>query len=145
LHYWCWRENCRKMFTELWYHAAYNHRRHYGIRNRCSSLFSGCVSKDTQGSFYSCLVTTASIVDSHIIDSIWGLNEPFLQAMTVWPLVLVHSVASTCNDSFFGVLNAIDRMNVKKVIMYRTGGHLVFWNIGNAHHFYNYQINSHRS
>ncbi len=80
--------------------------------------------KTTQGSSTVALVTTASII-APLMASL-GLNEPFLQAMTVLAIGAGSSVASHVNDSFFWVLTQLTGMNVQQGYQVQTAGTFIF-------------------
>ena len=86
-------------------------------------LLATCL-KTTQGSSTVALVTTASIV-APLMPAL-GLNEPFLQAMTVLAIGAGSSVASHVNDSFFWVLTQLTGMNVKQGYQVQTVGTIIF-------------------
>lgn len=86
-------------------------------------LLAACL-KTTQGSSTVALITTASIVAPLMAPL--GLNEPFLQAMTVLAIGAGSSVASHVNDSFFWVLTQLTGMNVKQGYQVQTAGTFVF-------------------
>jgi len=86
-------------------------------------LLATCL-KTTQGSSTVALVTTASIVAP--LMTALGLNEPFLQAMTVLAIGAGSSVASHVNDSFFWVLTQLTGMTVKQGYQIQTAGTFVF-------------------
>ena len=87
-------------------------------------FFLAACLKTTQGSSTVALVTTASIV-APLMTSL-GLNEPFLQAMTVLAIGAGSSVASHVNDSFFWVLTQLTGMNVKQGYQVQTAGTFIF-------------------
>lgn len=87
-------------------------------------FFLAACLKTTQGSSTVALVTTASIV-APLMASL-GLNEPFLQAMTVLAIGAGSSVASHVNDSFFWVLTQLTGMNVKQGYQVQTAGTFIF-------------------
>jgi GntP family gluconate:H+ symporter len=80
--------------------------------------------KTTQGSSTVALVTTASIV-APLMGAL-GLNEPFLQTMTVLAIGAGSSVASHVNDSFFWVLTQLTGMNIKQGYQIQTAGTFIF-------------------
>lgn len=86
-------------------------------------LLAACL-KTTQGSSTVALVTTASIV-APIMPAL-GLNEPFLQVMTVLAIGAGSSVTSHVNDSFFWVLTQLTGMNVRQGYMVQTAGTCIF-------------------
>lgn len=86
-------------------------------------LLAACL-KTTQGSSTVALVTTASIV-APLMPAL-GLNEPFLQAMTVLAIGAGSSVVSHVNDSFFWVLTQLTGMNVKQGYQIQSAGTLIF-------------------
>lgn len=86
-------------------------------------LLAACL-KTTQGSSTVALVTTASIVAP--LMAALGLNEPFLQAMTVLAIGAGSSVASHVNDSFFWVLTQLTGMDVKQGYQVQTAGTFIF-------------------
>lgn len=87
-------------------------------------FFLAACLKTTQGSSTVALVTTASIV-APLMPAL-GLDEPFLQAMTVLAIGAGSSVASHVNDSFFWVLTQLTGMNVKQGYQIQTAGTLIF-------------------
>ena len=87
-------------------------------------FFLAACLKTTQGSSTVALVTTASIV-APLMPAL-GLDEPFLQAMTVLAIGAGSSVASHVNDSFFWVLTQLTGMNVKQGYQLQTAGTLIF-------------------
>jgi len=87
-------------------------------------FFLAACLKTTQGSSTVALVTTASIVAPLMTPL--GLNEPFLQAMTVLAIGAGSSVASHVNDSFFWVLTQLTGMNVKQGYHVQTAGTFIF-------------------
>lgn len=86
-------------------------------------LLASCL-KTTQGSSTVALVTTASIVAP--LMTVLGLNEPFLQTMTVLAIGAGASVASHANDSFFWVLTQLTGMNVKQGYQVQTASTFIF-------------------
>ncbi len=87
-------------------------------------FFLAACLKTTQGSSTVALVTTASIV-APLMPAL-GLNEPFLQAMTVLAIGAGSSVVSHVNDSFFWVLTQLTGMNVKQGYQIQSAGTLIF-------------------
>jgi len=87
-------------------------------------FFLAACLKTTQGCSTVALVTTASIVAPLMTPL--GLNEPFLQAMTVLAIGAGSSVASHVNDSFFWVLTQLTGMNVKQGYHVQTAGTFIF-------------------
>lgn len=86
-------------------------------------LLASCL-KLTQGSSTVALVTTASIV-APLMGAL-GLDEPFLQAMTVLAIGAGSSVASHVNDSFFWILTQLTGMTVKQGYQVQTAGTFIF-------------------
>lgn len=86
-------------------------------------LLAACL-KTTQGSSTVALVTTASIV-APLMPAL-GLDQPYLQAMTVLAIGAGSSVASHVNDSFFWVLTQLTGMNVKQGYQVQTAGTFIF-------------------
>ncbi|WP_215224013.1 GntP family permease [Echinicola shivajiensis] len=80
--------------------------------------------KTTQGSSTVALVTTASIC-APLMPAL-GLDNPFMQTMTVLAIGAGSSVASHVNDSFFWVLTQLTGMNVKQGYQVQTAGTFIF-------------------
>ncbi|WP_186755180.1 GntP family permease [Echinicola salinicaeni] len=80
--------------------------------------------KTTQGSSTVALVTTASICAP--LMPVLGLDNPFMQTMTVLAIGAGSSVASHVNDSFFWVLTQLTGMNVKQGYQVQTAGTFIF-------------------
>lgn len=87
-------------------------------------FFLAACLKTTQGSSTVALVATASIVAPLMVPL--GLNEPFLQTMTVLAIGAGSSVVSHVNDSFFWVLTQLTGMNVKQGYQVQTAGTFIF-------------------
>lgn len=86
-------------------------------------LLAACL-KTTQGSSTVALVTTASICAPML--PVLGLDNSFMQTMTVLAIGAGSSVASHVNDSFFWVLTQLTGMNVKQGYMVQTAGTFIF-------------------
>ncbi|MBD8490855.1 GntP family permease [Echinicola sp. CAU 1574] len=86
-------------------------------------LLAACL-KTTQGSSTVALVTTASIC-APLMPAL-GLNQPFMQTMTVLAIGAGSSVASHVNDSFFWVLTQLTGMSVKQGYQVQTAGTFIF-------------------
>lgn len=86
-------------------------------------LLAACL-KTTQGSSTVALVTTASIVAP--LMSALGLDDPFMQTLTVLAIGAGSAVASHVNDSFFWVLTQLTGMDVKQGYQVQTATTFIF-------------------